>query len=189
MREIIYRKIPDTPKANVVAEIDNVIQKETYHKKGCGLVNEIRFFDTIFPNYEEAKRFIDMHDEGWHDTIAVKYRRMPEGRDTKKLQGLREKTSGAFIEYQTENSKLVADETKGQYVVCKGCGSKLSKDLLKDNICPLCKIDMRSDATLNKIAKLKENIKKLDGEIEEEVQKITDTYEEIYWLVKYEYHV
>ena len=42
-----------------------------------GLYTPIRFIDKVLKNYDEACKYIEEHDGGWYDSLAIKYK---EGR-------------------------------------------------------------------------------------------------------------
>lgn len=65
------------------------IQKEcdriAKYRSDCGstLYKPIRFFErNVFSSYEKAQDWINNHDAGWYDNLAVKYK---SGRGTKWL--------------------------------------------------------------------------------------------------------
>lgn len=43
-------------------------------------------------------------------------------------------------------------------MTCHKCGSRLSLDYLKGNICPLCETDLRSDTILGRLKSFDERI-------------------------------
>lgn len=86
---------------------------------------------------------------------------------------------------------MFCKDFKSQYLGCKKCGSKLNKDYLKSNKCPLCHEDMRSDTVLKNIARLRNLEKELGKAIREEELRLSEKAGkkcEILWLVKVEYH-
>ena len=48
---------------------------------------------------------------------------------------------------------------------CKKCGSTLAKDFLKDDFCPLCGNDLRSQSTLDGLAQMDASMKELEEEL------------------------
>ena len=76
---------------------------------------------------------------------------------------------------------------KARHVGCPRCESKLNREFLTGESCPVCRTDLRAKTTLDKLAWYKEKRKELCSLIEEEniKQKNKAT---VKWLIKYEYH-
>lgn len=169
-------------------ELNRYVKQATWQEGGHGLDHPIRFIDRVMPDYNSAKEFIDKNDKGWYDCLAVKFKEMPRNKSTKKLDALQQKRREMYLEYNELNQKVFAVEFKAEFVGCKHCGSKINRNYIKSNFCPICRTDMRSETTLKKLNTMKAKIEKIDKEISDEERKIAEKYGEIKWLVKYEYH-
>lgn len=91
---------------------------------------------------EEAISRIDIENGLYDDCIAVKFRKVEEDRN------LRAKACAAWAAYHEAENVVVAKSFKAQLVGCKKCGSRLNREYLKSNFCPLCRADMRSETEL-----------------------------------------
>jgi transcription initiation factor IIE alpha subunit len=76
---------------------------------------------------------------------------------------------------------------KAAYIGCPNCGSKLNKERLRSEYCPLCNGDLRAVSTLERIESYKKRIADYEAKIKEERLKRKNKAE-IKWLVKFEYH-
>lgn len=76
---------------------------------------------------------------------------------------------------------------KAAYIGCRSCGSKLNKDKLRGESCPLCYSDLRSATVLNRIDGFDKKKDELLSKIEIEQVK-QKKKAEVKWLVGYEYH-
>ena len=98
-------------------------------------------------------------------------------RKLKDLQNARQK-------YRQEHSVHIF---KAKYVGCEGCGSKLNKEHLVGEKCPLCRTDLRSKTTIEKLewydTKERQIISKIESEKEKQSKKA-----KVKWLIKIEYH-
>ena len=63
-----------TPEKRILLECALIADEEGDYE---GQIGAIRFADTICKNREEAHKWIEEHDRGWYDQLAVKYK---EGR-------------------------------------------------------------------------------------------------------------
>lgn len=189
---ISFRTYPEhVNKKAVQAEWDEYVSHVTWQEGGHGLDKSIHWIDHVCNNYEEAEKYINDHDSGWYDQLAVKYREYPEMAPTKALMALRKRleTEAAKETAYYEAHSIAA--FKAEYVGCPNCGSKLKKDLMKKNSCPLCGTDLRSKTTLDTLKRYAENKKALTKQIAAEERKMEQKavkQSTIRWLVKVEYH-
>ena len=187
--QIEYRTYTERKdKKSIESEINLYVKKATWQEGGCGLENGIRFIDKVMPDYQSAMAFLEQNDRGWYDCLAVKYKELPSGKSTKKLDDLKEKLRIAYTEYELENRKVVASDFKSDFIGCKNCGSKIRREYLNSNFCPVCHADMRSDTIKKKLASMNAKVNKLRNDIKEEEKKLAEKSGQICWLVKFEYH-
>lgn len=143
--------------------------------------------EKVFDGYDEAEAYIRSVDKGWYDGIAVKFLDFSDVKATSKVNELREKIR------ETEQKKkeyIAAHSVKTQkaaYIGCLKCGSKLNREMLRSESCPLCRTDLRSATTLERIASFDNRIKEYNKKITEE--RLKDKKKaKVTWLVKFEYH-
>lgn len=178
----------NTSKEKIESELQEYAQKATWQEGGGGLHSPIRFVDRIMANYDEAKEFLENNDRGFYDQLAVKFKQIPKGKTTKKIDNLKAKLSSVRQERYTLNSVVAAQSFKADYVGCRHCGSKINRAYIKSNFCPICRGDMRSDTTQKKLKALSDKIEKLEEELQKEERALATKTSDIFWLVKIEYH-
>jgi hypothetical protein len=101
---IEYRDYSEkTDKKKIYADINQYVQQATWREGGHGLDKDIRYIDKIMPDYDSAYQFLQDNDRGWYDCLAVKYREIPRGKSTKKIEELRVKCQEAWQEYDAAN--------------------------------------------------------------------------------------
>lgn len=168
-----------------------VLDKICDHAKleGDGYSGPIHWHDEInpLPNRKAAEEWIQEHDNGRYDDHAVRYYDHTQASITPKIKDLQAKNAELTLklsQYTTANSVKCR---KSEFIGCPCCGSKLARNRLHTEFCPLCKTDLRSKTTLNTIAeyhaKMKTNCEKIAKE--QEKQKAA---RRVLWLVKYEFH-
>ena len=171
-------------------EMNNrAIEDGDYHS---GLNKSIRWLDHICEDRDQAYNYIDSHDKGWYDQLAVKFREYPKCEPTKALLNLKERMQKEREKRDTYEKAHSIAAFKVEYIGYPNCGSKLKRTLLRGNMCPLCGTELRSKTTMETIQRYNENIKKIAQQIKEEERKINKKNEKnskIKWLVKIEYHV
>lgn len=179
-------------KAVIEADLQNYAQRATWEEGGGGLPSRIRWYDNeVCEDYEAARKFLEAHDRGWYDQLAVKYRKFDKPLSSSRLEELNAQLRENARKLRELNSKVAFTEFKAQFISCKNCGSKLNKDYIKRNNCVVCGHDMRSDTTKNAIARLTEKVSSLEKAIREEEKKLAKKKAKEgkeYWLVKIEYH-
>lgn len=169
-------------------ELNDYVKKETWREGGHGLDGKIRFIDKVMPDYQAASDFISQNDKGWYDCLAVKFKDMPKGKSTKKLDELKEKLKVAYNEFEKLNNYVAAKDFKSEFIGCKNCGSKINREYIKSNLCPVCKADMRSETTQKRLEAMRAKVNKLRNDIKDEERKLAEKHGQICWLVKIEYH-
>lgn len=157
-----------------------------------GLPNSIRWLTPVLNSYEEAEQYIEKNDRQWYDQLAVRYKYIPIAKPSKTYKTLETKLDEAYKKYREADNLVAFKDFKSEYVGCKHCGSKLNTKYMKSNKCPLCHAEMRPQSTLDKIKHLHDKCQELEKKLKEEEDKLRTKNAknaEIYWLVKYEYHV
>lgn len=141
----------------------------------------------VFDTYEEAEAYIRKIDSGDYDGIAVKYLDFSGAEDSNKTKELRAKIADTVQKQKDYISAHSVKSQKAAYIGCRSCGSKLNKERLRGEHCPLCGTDLRAVSTLERINSFKMRIDEYDKKITQEKLK-QKKKAKIQWLVKFEYH-
>lgn len=161
---------------------------ETYSDYRGGLYEPINWrSDKIYESYEKAyERVMDCKNN--YEQVAVQYYDLEGVKETSKLKQLRERLRDASNELQLAKSKVHYKDVKSNFITCKHCMSKINREHLKSNRCPVCYSDMRPQSVLDTLKKKEQKIKKLEKELYTERLKFKNKAK-VRWLVKIEYHV
>lgn len=161
------------------------------------LGSPIRWLPGICEDREQAYERIRSNDTGWYDQLAVQYKAYPPAKlgESKTIATLRERIEKEKAKYADYEKAHSIKTFKAEFVGCPHCGSKLKKELMKTEVCPLCRTDLRSKTTLDTLARYASNIEELEKSLKkaiaEETRKQNKKNEKavkIKWLVKIEYH-
>lgn len=195
--EIRHSVINDTEKDKKRCEAywNEVAAHEGHQEGSSGLDKPIRWINHICENYDEAMEYIESHDKGWYDQLAVKFYDYPKIEGSKTYDNLKDRLSKANIKYEELRNKIHYEGVKSKFITCKNCESKLNSGYFGKgvgNICPICRSDLRPTTTLETLENYKKNVEKLRKEVKAEELKLQSkmkkkTTEK--WLVKVEYHV
>lgn len=143
--------------------------------------------DIICDSYEQAKEKINLLDRGWYDDHAVKFKDKSKSKPTKQMQDLIART----LKCKADKEKYLADHSvrmhRSEMIGCKNCGSKIARNYLRSEKCPVCGKDLRADYILERLKKYDEGIKQLSDRYEELKRKQKGDFP-IKWLVKVEVH-
>lgn len=188
MHNILYRVYPEsTPREKIIREVLEIVRS---NGDGYGTSNVSFVGAKIYGSREDAEAAIDRLDgvtNGFYSGVAMRFYDFSKVAATariKELEAKRTELENARHEYIAEHSPQAF---KAEYIGCKRCGSKLSREYLKGNFCPVCHADLRSPSTLDRIRKYDESIKATDEKIKAEQMKAKEKAK-VYWLVKFEYH-
>lgn len=156
---------------------------------GDGYSSHVTWHDNIppFDSYDDAKKFIDDHDNGNYDDHAVQYydyHDVPETAKIKKLQETIQTLRSARADWVQSHS---VKTQKAQYIGCPKCGSKISRQYLRGEHCPVCGEDLRSGYILEKIEWYDRKISLCYDSIQEERVK-QKKKAQVMWLIKFEFH-
>lgn len=185
MHTICYWTVRDNPKdrKNVVLDI-----QEYAKENGDGYHSHIVWHDNMrpFDTEEDAKKYLEDTYKEYSDHAVpfLDYSDVKKRASAEKIE--------AQIQKLHEDKKAWADTHsvktfKAQYVGCPDCGSKLSREHLKSEKCPLCHTDLRSKTTLEKLEWYDEKIKLAKKLLVEEIKKQKDKAT-VKWLIKFEFH-
>lgn len=150
--------------------------------------DKVRFpTDKVFDTSEEAREYINAHDNGWYDGIAVKFLSFDGVEASAKVKEYRAKIADTAQKKREYINAHSVKTQKAAYIGCPSCGSRLNKEKLRGESCPLCYTDLRSASTLERIASFDKKVQDYEKKITQEQLK-QKKKAKIMWLVKYEYH-
>ena len=185
MHNIMYFIFSEKMSANAIEK--KVFEFVHSNGDGCG-TDRVKFVDyKIFENEEKARDYIKSLANDWYQGYAVKFYDYSKVKNTKKIDELEAKIKETLDKKNEYVSAHSIKNFKASYVGCSKCGSKLSREYLKGNRCPLCGSDLRAESTLERIASFDKRIKEYNAKIQQEKTKQKDKAE-VKWLVKFEYH-
>lgn len=185
MHNIIHWTYPEkTSISQIEKEILNYVHS---HSDGYG-TDKIAILSTKpFENEDEARTYIDEMDRNFYGGYAVKFYDYSKVKDTKKITELKSKLAEIMHKQSEYIDTHHVKDFKASFIGCAKCGSKLSKQHLKNDKCPVCYADLRAESTLERIASFKNRINECQEKIQQEIHKQKDKAK-IYWLIKFEYH-
>lgn len=189
IRHSVYPE--DVNQKAVEAEWNERVRHICWEEGSGGLVKPIRWIDHICKNQEEAEEYIKSHDRGSYDQLAVKFREYPSQEPSKTLLTLRKRREAEQKKYSAYAKAHSVSSFKAEYIGCPVCGSKLKRELLRSEGCPLCRAELRSKTTIETLKRYSENVCELDKQIRIEERKQQEKIvkkSKIMWLVKIEYH-
>ena len=76
---------------------------------------------------------------------------------------------------------------KAAFIGCPQCGSKLRREHLRSDFCPLCHTDLCSNTTLERLKRFRTVEEELREKLKQEQIK-QKKLASVKWLVKFEYH-
>jgi predicted RNA-binding Zn-ribbon protein involved in translation (DUF1610 family) len=183
--EIIYREYENNKTESQI--LNEVLETVRHSGDGYG-TDHIKFItDQIFENENEAVKYIDKIDTDWYGGFAVKFYDYSGAKKTKKIEEYESKIDEII---KKKNAYFHAHHVKNftaKFIGCAKCGSKLSREHLIGNSCPLCGSDLRAASTLERLANFDKRRDEYKQKIAQEVQKQKKAAK-IKWLVKFEYH-
>ena len=180
-------------KKKVISYLNDYVARQD-RQEGCsGLYRDIRWLDVECDTYEEAIKYIENHDRGDYDNLAVKYKNYAnvEIKPAKACESLKIKIAELTEKKRAYETQHGVHNFKSSYIGCSRCGSKINREYLKGNRCPVCGEDLRGKTTLDTLKRYDERIKEATEALKEEQLKNKKKHEKkakTEWIVKIEYH-
>lgn len=141
----------------------------------------------ICESYEDAKQFIDAHDNGWYDDHAVQYKDKSQLKPTRQMETLKERMNKAIADKRAFAEEHSVQSRKADFVGCKKCGSKVAVSYLRTNRCPVCGNDLRPDYVIKRLEKYDADLDKMRKQYAE-LERNQKGKCPVKWLVKVEVH-
>lgn len=143
----------------------------------------------VFADFDAAERYCMNEFTSWmrNYNVMVAFSDTSCVKTTKHLSSLKERMDRETDKMNTYAKEHSVSEFKASYVSCPKCGSKINKDYIGYDRCPLCKTDLRSETTKKTIARYKNNIIQLKKQIKDEEQKQKDKLPVRYLVAYCEY--
>lgn len=185
MHNIGYLVYSEKANKNIVMDEIHTIAR----RNGDGYNTTMKWHDELppFETEAEAHQWIEEHDNGWYDDHAVLFRDYSNAKKTKKIEEYENKIAELYKAEREYRQAHSVKKLQASLIGCTKCNSKLSKEYLRGEYCPLCGTDLRSKTTLDKLEWYKSKRNEYEKRIEDEKKKQKDSCK-IMWLIKYEYH-
>lgn len=167
--------------------IEEDLNMERGHMEPCHLPLKL-LNDDIYDDREAAEeRLSDLYGKyGRHYNYGVRFYDYSGLSGSKKVNEIFRKihdTREKMIEY---NKSHTVRDFKAEYIGCPSCGSKLKRELLRSDLCPLCHTDMRSKTVLDNIARYNSKIKDLERQsrvLQKAEEKKNASKRKVKWLI------
>lgn len=192
---IVYFEYPENvDKTKVVNELEIYVSHEAWQEGGH--LGQIRWLPgPLCESRDDAEKYIEAHDKGWYDCLAVRYREADYSKPTKTYTALLARQKKAEIRYNKLFERSYPETVTSTYIGCKECGSRLNRSylinrhtLISPNFCPVCGSDLRPASTLKSIKNAKKAMTVINKKLQDEICRMAKHSGEIMWLVKIEYH-
>lgn len=185
MHNIGYISEPENVKRDWV--LSKIVEEAC--RDGDGYSGPLKWHDEIpvQENRDAAEAKIKQLDKGWYDDHAVRYYDYSSAKPTAKMDEIRQRIAKINDQKMKFVEKTSVKKFKADYIGCRECGSKLRRNKLRSEHCPLCGKDLRANSTIEKIKDYDKKIN--DGwESFEAEKKKQKSARKVMWLIKYEYH-
>lgn len=192
MHNIEFYEYPqNVNRGKVQKELDNLVAHVDWQEGAKGLPNPIQWVErTIYDDRDAAEKAIEIADKNrWYNCMAVLFKEYPRPKPSKELIDLRERIKKIRDAYSKLNDEVSIQNRKSEFIGCPNCGSSLRREKLTGQNCPLCRTDLRSKTSLERLAKAKQKIMDMEVQIIKKEKEIERKGKPVVkWLVKIEFH-
>lgn len=137
-------------------------------------INEIKLLDnTIYGDVDQARDHINDKYDSWSRkyNVAVAFKDTSKAKSTIKIINLEQRIDKEREKLDSYKNAHSVNNYKAKLVGCPKCGSKINKDYVHRDRCPLCGQDLRSRTTIKTINRYNSKIKELEKQVKEEKSK------------------
>lgn len=184
MHSIQHQEYPATwTLKQITADVTNYVQ----HHGDCYGTTSVRVpTQKVFGDIDEAADYLrdNIND---YDGLAVQFLEFDDVEDTEKIKELKRKISDTLVKKQQYFHDHSVRNRKAAYIGCPNCGSKLNREKLSRERCPVCYAELRSAETLKHLASFDDKIKGYQKKITQELLKQKEKAQ-VKWLVQFAYH-
>lgn len=185
MHNICYREYPESTSKREITE--SVIRIVARSGDGYG-TDSIKFCDDVIcDNYGAAQTYLEAIDTAFYGGYAVRCYDFSKVKDPKKVGELEKKIAETLANKKAFAEAHSIKNQKAAFIGCPECGSKLNRERLHSNQCPLCYQELRSASTMERLASYDNRIAEYHEQIKQERLK-NKKKAAVMWVVKFEYH-
>lgn len=143
--------------------------------------------DIICDSYEDAIEKIQQLDNGWYDDHAVRYRDTDSLKPTKAMNQIEERKAKITIDKNEYMYNHSVQSRKSEFIGCPKCKSKLAREHLKSERCPVCGAELRPEYVIERLKKYDSDYETLSKKYKELAKKRKESCP-IRWCFKAEVH-
>ena len=177
----------DKARKEIREEVRNNGNLNHFPNLGNDLFGIKKISDRVFPSEKEARKFIDDRYGSWSRRYNV-YVEFIDTKETSKIKSLKERLKATREKKEQYIKKEQIINHKSSLIGCKHCGSKIAREFLKNDYCPVCGTDLRSETVIKTIARYDEIIDQCLDDIEyEEAKQLAKSPKKV--LLSYEEYV
>lgn len=137
-------------------------------------INEIKLLNnTVYNDVDSARNFIQSKYSVWKRkySAVVAFKDTSKAKTTSKIINLEQRIEKEKEKLDNYKNAHSVNNYKAKLVGCPKCGSKINKDYIRGDRCPLCGQDLRSITTIETIKRYRLKIKELEKQVKEEKSK------------------
>lgn len=176
--------------ADISSEVRHNADLEEFPNMGEDIFPIKELTNTVFDSEIDAEEYCISKGHIWarNYNVIVAFRDTSCAKNTKRIQTLEERKNKEIVKLNEYTKSHSISSFKSKLITCPNCESKINKNYIHNDICPLCRTDLRSDTTKTTLARYKSNIKKLEKEIAQEKAKHKEKLP-IHYLVMFEEYI
>lgn len=166
-------------KKDILESINNIIFMDTDNK-----ISKILWVnDSICKNYDDASASLKTIVNSKYDAFAIRYLKVAKIRRSKELEELEQKYNTVFGELRKLSEMNYVKGLKINYITCKNCGSKLKKEYVYRDYCPLCGECLLPKSYQYKLKRTETKLRQIEEEKRKEEEKLRMESHKVEWLV------
>lgn len=129
------------------------------------------FLGNFWELFKRSNLLAAVYPYNFIQTICLPFKDTSEAKDTKKILDIKKRIEETYDKRDAYINSHHVRDFKAVYIGCRCCGSKINKEYLWDNHCPVCKSELRSKTVIETIHAYDKRIAELKKQLREEKSK------------------
>ena len=136
--------------------------------------NRIIVKDTeVFASFDDAEEYAESISNEWRrkHNICLPFKDTAESKETKKIVELKDRIRQTYEKRDSYIESHHVKSFKAAFIGCQCCGSKINREYLRNDHCPICRAELRSETVIKTIKSYDCKILNMEKKFQEEKSK------------------
>ena len=158
--------------AIITSHVRHNADLEEFPHMGCRNQIIVKGTET-FESFEDAEEYAESISDKWRRkyNICLPFKDTTESKETQKIAELKERIRQTYEKRDSYIETHHVKSFKAAFIGCQRCGSKINREYLRNDHCPICHAELRSETVIKTIKSYDRKILNMEKKLREEKSK------------------